>query len=136
MKKTLRIFCIAILVLSILTNAGAEEAEIKVTDQSYAIDTDNIQYENSPVNKLGRGVINTATCWAEVPAAVAKVSKDSDPALGCTLGVVEGVFNGILRGITGIFDAVTFVIPPYNKPIMEPEYALKSADQKMREYLW
>ncbi len=136
MRKQLCILCSVILAMSLLVSANAEEVQAPVTDYGYAIDTDNIHYENSPVNKLGRGIINTATCWAEVPASIAKVSKQTDPFVGATLGTVEGVFTGILRGITGIFDAVTFVIPPYNKPMMEPEYALKSADDRMKDYLW
>ncbi|MDD2689194.1 MAG: exosortase system-associated protein, TIGR04073 family [Candidatus Omnitrophica bacterium] len=136
MKKQLYILCSVILALSLLTPADAQEVQTEVTDYGYSIDNNNINYENSPVNKLGRGLINTATCWAEVPASVARVSEQTDPFVGTTLGAVEGVFTGILRGITGLFEAVTFVIPPYNKPIMEPEYALKSADDNLREYLW
>jgi len=136
MKKQLYILCSVILALSLLAPADAQEVRTEVTDYGYSIDNNNINYENSPVNKLGRGLINTATCWAEVPASVARVSEQTDPFVGTTLGAVEGVFTGILRGITGLFEAVTFVIPPYNKPIMEPEYALKSADDNLREYLW
>lgn len=136
MKRKLQILCSVILALSLLAPADAQETQTEVIDNNYSIDGNNISYENSPVNKLGRGLINTATCWAEVPASVAKVSEQSDPFIGTTLGAVEGVFTGILRGITGLFEAVTFVIPPYNKPIMEPEYALKSADDNLKEYLW
>lgn len=119
----------------LLTDIYAE-SEVDTGNYDETIETSEIKYTNSPVNKLGRGVVNTATCWAEIPAEIFAVSKDSDPVAGCTLGLAKGIFTGLLRGLTGIYDAVTFLIPPYNKPLMEPEYALQSVDQKQKEYLW
>jgi len=31
---------------------------------------------------------------------------------------------------------VTFFAPPYDKPLMEPEYAMKEADDNIKDYLW
>jgi len=141
MKKILVILCMFLTMFSLVNYAAADgEYEPYPQEESeedlYGSDAEDIRYEKTPVNKLGRGVINTATCWAEIPAQMAKVSKEHDPALGCTLGVVEGAISGIVRGATGIFDALTFFIPPYDKPIMKPEYSLTNADNKIKEYLW
>lgn len=133
MKRTILAFLWVVLVLLIAVNVFAEEGE---TASSAVIDADNMNYENTPINKFGRGVANTATCWAEIPAEVAKVSKEKDPFLGCTLGFAQGIFTTLVRGATGLFDVVTFIIPPYNEPVMQPEYAVENADGKFKEYLW
>jgi len=62
------------------------------------INADEINYDNSPVNKLERGAINTATFWAEVPASVCKVTQEKDPLLGVTVGVVQGTMTAVRAG--------------------------------------
>ncbi|MDD5431880.1 MAG: exosortase system-associated protein, TIGR04073 family [Candidatus Omnitrophica bacterium] len=136
MKKIFCVFAGLILIFTFTSICSAEETESGTDNQQYVYNTDEVNFDKTPANKLGRGVINTATCWAEVPAEVMKMSKEKDPVVGCTLGLAVGIFNGLVRGVTGLYDAVTFVAPPYDKPIMKPEYSLKNADDKMREYLW
>jgi putative exosortase-associated protein (TIGR04073 family) len=101
-----------------------------------ALDSDYISYDNTPVRKLTRGITNTAFCWAEIPADVAKTAKQTDPIIGVTYGTVKGVFTGVTRGLLGIVDTLTFFIPPYDKPLMKPEYAYTRADEKTKDYLW
>jgi putative exosortase-associated protein (TIGR04073 family) len=101
-----------------------------------AFNLEEINYENSAVNKLGRGLINTATFWVEIPGRVAQVSAEENPLLGVTLGGAEGTFNALVRGVSGVFDTVTCAFPPYDQPVVLPEYALKSADQHLTEWLW
>lgn len=136
MKKILLFSWEIILVLVFSANIYAQNSKAAGggENSSALIDTRDMRYEKTPLNKLGRGIINTLTCWAEIPAEAYKVSQDKDPLTGCTLGVVEGFFTAMLRGLTGIFDAVTFIIPPYDKPLMKPEYALTSAFEKFREH--
>lgn len=123
------------LILIFSANIYAQNpAADKSGNQDSLIDTKDMRYEKSPLNKLGRGVINTLTCLAEVPAEAYKVSQEKGPLTGCTLGIVEGVFTAMLRGLTGIFDAVTFIFPPYDKPLMKPEYALTSAMEKFQQH--
>lgn len=127
MKKALFLFCAFALVLTLAIDVFAEEAKTgESTKDSPAIETQDMRYPKSPFNKLGRGALNTATCWLEVPAEVCRVSADKGPIAGYTLGLAEGFFTTLLRGATGIFDAVTFLIPPYNRPLMQPEYAVDS----------
>ena len=104
----------------------AKKSDTEKEDTGALIDTADMRYEKTPLNKLGRGVINTVTCLAETPAGIYRVSKDKGVIVGMTLGFVEGLVTSFLRGASGIFDAATFIIPPYNKPLMQPEYALDS----------
>lgn len=100
------------------------------------LNTDEMQFENTPLNKLGRGVINTASCWTEIIGQSAKVSKEKNLFLGLTIGVTEGVITGLVRGLTGILDITTFLFPPYNQPLVEPEYNLKSANDKLDNFIF
>lgn len=136
MKHILLISIAVIFALTMAINVNAQDNKADTEDSDASIAVSEIQYDNSPMNKLGRGAVNTATCWAEIPAQVCRVSKDKDPFLGATLGLLEGGVTTIIRGVTGIIDFVTFFAPPYDKPLMEPEYALKSADDEFKEYLW
>jgi putative exosortase-associated protein (TIGR04073 family) len=86
---------------------------------------------NTPVNKLIRGLVNCVTFPVELPASICDVSKRKGLLSGCTLGVADGFVTSLLRLGTGLFDAVTFVIPPYDKPLLKPEYAIDSAVDKM-----
>lgn len=129
-KNILLMISAAITILGLAVNVYAND---QANQGNNGINVNKINYTETPVNKLARGLINTATCWAEVPAGVFKVSKEKDPFTGLTLGTAEGLCNSLLRGLTGVYDTVTFIIPPYNKPIMNPEYALSSADQAMEE---
>ncbi|MDD5594744.1 MAG: exosortase system-associated protein, TIGR04073 family [Candidatus Omnitrophica bacterium] len=109
------------------------QAEEQKETESANIDSRNIQYDKTPLNKLGRGVVNTLTCLLEVPGEAIKVGQEKDPLTGATLGIVEGFCTAGLRGLTGIFDTITFFIPPYDKPKMLPEYALQSFLEKSKE---
>ena len=130
MRRIFLICCAFIFALS-LAAVYAEDKE-----GGGLFDEQNFQYQKSPVNKLGRGLINTATCWAEIPGQIAKISKERDPLVGTTMGLLQGTFLALVRGATGIYDMLTCVISPYDKPIMEPEYAVVEADKNFKEYFW
>ena len=131
--KNMGIFTVLVAVCVMVLAANVYASEL--TSQDDSIQSNKVNYNNTALNKLGRGLINTGTCWAEIPASIFKVSKENDPLVGTTLGTAEGLVNGVWRGLTGIFDVVTFAIPPYNKPLMKPEYALAGADQATKDYL-
>ncbi len=57
-----------------------------------------------------------------------KTAKEENEFVGGTLGFAKGIFIGVLRFGTGVFDMVTFIIPPYNHPLMEPEYVFSDHD--------
>ena len=115
---------------------GTEYIEFGSIQRLPVIDADKIPYRTKAINKLDRGIVNTATFWLEVPAEVAKVSKEQDPFMGATVGLVHGLITSVVRAGTAAFDTVTFFVPPYDKPVMKPEYALNRADDKIKDLFW
>ncbi|MBM3245292.1 MAG: exosortase system-associated protein, TIGR04073 family [Candidatus Omnitrophica bacterium] len=124
--------------IAIMFIAAPLYCQEKVQDdkqQEAAVDTDDMHYEKTPINKLGRGLLNTATCFLEIPASMYKVSEEKDEIAGWTLGVGQGFLTSFLRLFSGVFDTVTFLIPPYNKPFMSPEYPWQSFEDGYKERL-
>lgn len=70
--------------------------------------------------KLSRGAVNTATGWLEVPTQIGKAKKDTQ-VLWLFTGFGEGLIYGMTRTLVGIWDVVTFAIPPYDSVLIEPE---------------
>ena len=54
-----------------------------------------------------RGVINTLTCWIEVPRCF-WVESTRNPYYGYLTGLSNGSFLGLFRGFAGVTDMVTF----------------------------
>ncbi len=139
MKMVILVLCVMVLMLGIVSVSYCEEEADGYTvikGPAYQVDRDQIPYKTEPINKLERGIINIATFWLEIPAEVAKISKEQDPAAGMTVGLVDGTVTSVVRGFTGIYDASTFMMPSYSKPAMKPEYAWKAADDKLRALFW
>lgn len=143
MKKCILFVLILVSVISVFFNTNARAdyegddyidfGEIK---RLPVVDLDKVPYGKKAINKLDRGVVNTATFWMEIPAEVAKVSNEQNPAMGLTVGVVHGVVASVIRAGSAAFDTLTFFVPPYDKPIVKPEYALNRADREMKELFW
>ena len=110
--------------------------EYTFTSPPVDIDRDEISFTRTPINKLERGIINMATFWMELPAEVAKVAMEDDPAAAATYGVVNGTIISAVRGATALYDTATFPVASYSKPAMKPEYAWQAADEKIRAWLW
>ena len=72
--------------------------------------------------KLGNGLGNTLTGWMEIPRKISEVSNEKDAFAGITIGTLTGICYGVGRTAAGVLDTATFVVPPYDKPIMEPNY--------------
>jgi putative exosortase-associated protein (TIGR04073 family) len=137
MRKILAVIGAFVLIFSLTAYVHAEGTDNGGTDMSgVVLDTNEVNYANTPLDKFSRGAINTATCWAEVPADIAKVSQDTNLALGLTYGTAKGVVTGLGRGFFGVIDIVTCIFPPYNQPKVAPEYAYERADENIRAYLW
>lgn len=86
-------------------------------------------YVDTPVGKMGVGIINTTTSWADIPGKVAEVSERDNIFLGVTLGLGEGIVSGIARGASGVADVATFGLTPYDKPLMEPQYKVENPNE-------
>jgi putative exosortase-associated protein (TIGR04073 family) len=100
-----------------------------------AVQTQDMRYHRTPVRKLFRGFANLLTCPLEVPASIFNVSvEENNDFTGFFLGGFQGLFTSILRGTEGAFDAVTFIIPPYSKSIVTPEFAWDSLKQAYERY--
>jgi putative exosortase-associated protein (TIGR04073 family) len=137
MKKATVLAVLFILMAAFTTQSFAEEIVVEqMPAPEFQIEAEKIPYSKTALNKLERGSANMATFWMELPASVARVSNESNPVMGVTVGAVNGVFTSAIRGLTAVFDVATFMIPPYSKPVMKPEYALNSLDTSMRGFLW
>jgi len=143
MSRNIFLVLILTFVLSLAFNTGVQadyegDDYIEMGDihRIRVVDADKISYSEKAINKLDRGVINGATFWLEIPAEVAKVSKEQNPFMGATVGVVHGTITSVVRAGSALFDIFTFCVPPYDKPVMKPEYALNRADEKIKEFLW
>ncbi|MDI6605993.1 MAG: exosortase system-associated protein, TIGR04073 family, partial [Candidatus Omnitrophota bacterium] len=93
------------------------------------VNADYIYYNNSPVTKGSDGLINATTFWAEVPKEVYDTTADSNILNGITFGFARGLIYGFGRGVAGVVDTTTFLLPPYDEPLVEPEYKVKKPDQ-------
>lgn len=75
--------------------------------------------------KLARGFVNLVGCWLEVPKQIYLVSKKDNLFVGLTYGLVKGIGLGVYRFADGLFETLTFVIPPYDMILVEPEYVFE-----------
>ncbi|MBC8436609.1 MAG: exosortase system-associated protein, TIGR04073 family [Candidatus Omnitrophica bacterium] len=93
------------------------------------VNADYIYYNNSPVTKGSEGLINATTFWAEVPKEVYDTTADSNILNGITFGFARGLIYGFGRGVAGVVDTTTFIMPPYDEPLVEPQYKVKNPDR-------
>lgn len=107
---------------------SAPEAEGKNFKQTSGLEL-NGPYYDTPVEKASAGFVNTTTSWADIPAKIAEVSERDNLFLGVTMGFGEGLVSGVARGASGIIDMATFGVPPYDEPLMEPEYKVANPDE-------
>lgn len=87
---------------------------------------DDIYYNSSPVTKGSDGLINVTTFWAEVPKEIYDTTADSNILNGLTFGFARGLIYGFGRGTAGVIDTTTCVVPPYDDPIVEPQYKVNN----------
>ena len=82
-------------------------------------------YVSGSLRKLGRGIANVATCPIELPRTIENVSLRDGYVAAATVGVLQGVWRTVLRGIVGAFEIVTFPadIPKGFEPLIKPEFA-------------
>lgn len=74
--------------------------------------------------KLGRGLVNCATGWIEIPKNIYDTSVEHNPLMGITLGTIKGAGMTVVRTGAGVYDVATFLfpIPADYEPILEPEF--------------
>jgi len=96
-------------------------------------------YADSPAEKGGVGTINAVTGWTDIPIEMATTADESDMISGLTYGFGKGVVTGVARSIAGVIDIATFAIPPYDEPMMQPNYKVNKPMQdglKIKFFEW
>ncbi len=83
-------------------------------------------YAANAGDKLRRGLANFATGWVEIPTEMDKSIKESNPVFGVLVGAIKGTAKGVVRTAAGVFDTVTFPVPPYGKTWLNPEFIVGS----------
>lgn len=77
--------------------------------------------DNNPLRKISRGLVNFSLGFAEVPRQMMQVNKKDGDTAGLTFGFLKGMALGTARTFLGLYEVVTFLIPPYKK-VMDPEF--------------
>ncbi|MBI4573486.1 MAG: exosortase system-associated protein, TIGR04073 family [candidate division NC10 bacterium] len=79
------------------------------------------QYATDAGTKLGRGVVNAATGWVEIPRQSVIGGKENG-VLGGFGGFFKGIGLGVARTLAGAFEIATFWIPVPERfePVMQP----------------
>jgi putative exosortase-associated protein (TIGR04073 family) len=75
--------------------------------------------------KLGRGIVNIATGWVELPKNIYDTSiETNNPLMGITYGTLKGLGMTVVRTGAGAYDTVTFLfpVPQDYDPILQPEF--------------
>lgn len=87
-------------------------------------------YADGALRKLGRGVANVVTCPGELIRTSQLVGQRDGYISALTVGVAQGAWRTLLRGVTGVFEVVTFYaeIPKGFEPIMKPEFVWAHGD--------
>ncbi len=82
---------------------------------------DGGEYAQGAGTKLGRGVVNGATGWVEVPKQTALGGQEAGVP-GVLGGFFKGVAMGVARTVTGGFEIATFwaPVPDRFEPVMKP----------------
>ncbi len=84
--------------------------------------------DNSPITKLGRGVVNILDALVEIPGTMMRESEAEGVATGLTKGTVMGIVNTVVRALAGAYEVATFPVPvPQGyEPIMDdPKFLAK-----------
>lgn len=68
--------------------------------------------------KFFRGVGNVILSPFEIPVTAFNVAADTDVFIGVSAGSVAGAAAGIERFGCGVMDIVTFLFPPYDRPLL------------------
>ena len=77
--------------------------------------------EQNPLRKLARGTTNVCLGWTEIIHQMIIVNKTEGPMVGFFWGPLKGLAYAIARTYTGVFEVITFLIPP-QEPLIEPEF--------------
>jgi len=78
--------------------------------------------------KLGRGIVNVATGWVELPKNIYDTSVETNnPLMGITYGTLKGIGMTVVRTGAGAYDVATFLfpVPQDYQPLLKPEFVFE-----------
>ena len=110
-----------------LNNLAA--THIKAYRIIHSINKNKNTYANTPINKASDGVLNVVSAWIDIPEAISDEAADSNLLTGWTIGLGRGVALGVKREAAGLVDFTTCAFPPYDKPMVAPEYTVNHPDR-------
>ena len=87
-------------------------------------------YTTGALRKLGRGVANVVSCPFELIRTPELVGRREGYPAALTVGIFQGVWQTLVRGVVGVFEAGTFfvAIPKDFAPILQPEFIYAHGD--------
>ncbi len=73
------------------------------------------KYGEKAGGMLGRGLLNAATCFVDIPVqTVAGAKKNKPEFVGAVGGFATGALCTVLRATSGVIDVATFWVPGFN----------------------
>jgi putative exosortase-associated protein (TIGR04073 family) len=124
MRKIL-ILCFILLCLLPLCSAYAG---CHCDDEADECALDEADYGRLAGKKLGRGVIDMTTSWVDIPLEMERVTREHNPVEGAIIGFIQGTGKAIMRGIVGVYESMSFAVPPYEEPKL-PEVDIYKTDK-------
>ena len=87
-------------------------------------------YAEQALRKLGRGIANVATCPAELVRIPVLVGRRDGYLPAMTVGILQGAWKGLVRGVAGLYEVVTFYAetPKDFRPVVTPEFVWVHGD--------
>jgi len=82
-------------------------------------------YCDDALKKFGRGVCNVVTCPFEIFAQPMEINNSDGPMAAVTYGVLKGVGMTCVRGLVGVYEIATFLLPypkGYKPILTNPEF--------------
>ena len=115
MRRSVKITAVVVLALCIAA----------ITLPAFAVEGSIIEKMGK---KLGRGIVNVATGWVELPKNIYDTSVETNnPLMGITYGTLKGVGMTVVRTGAGVYDVATFLfpVPKDYDPLLEPEFVFE-----------
>jgi putative exosortase-associated protein (TIGR04073 family) len=85
-------------------------------------------YVKGSLRKLGRGATNVVTCPVEILRSIEHTGRQDGYLAAATVGPLHGLWHGVVRGLAGAFEVLTFYadIPKGSgfAPLVQPEFVL------------
>jgi len=105
MKKQLFVLAFVLSAVISAPNAHAEN----IWDMA-----ESDQYGKKFAGMLGRGLINAASCFVDIPVHIVRETQEGPPLVGTLTGIGSGAACTVLRAGSGIIDVAGSWVPGFN----------------------